>query len=61
MKHDHIVQGVTWAGISGMSTIAQIPMQDVSETGNLISILISIFSGVIALYKLLKKDKIKPV
>ncbi len=61
MKHhiDNTIQGVIAAGVSGMSTLAQIPMQEISEGGNLVSILISIFSGIVALYKLLKKEKTK--
>lgn len=51
MEEEHLA-------ITSLATsFASIPLQDVSQSGALISILISIFSGIMALIKHFKKPK----
>lgn len=43
--------------MEGGQTIAQSMVQDVTQTGQIISIIVSIVSGVVSLWKLLKRKK----
>lgn len=58
MGVDHsAVSGAKYAATSIAAMMVQIPLQDVTEIGQVASILVSIVSGVVALIKLFKRKK----
>lgn len=57
VNHSETVDGAKFAAASVAAAFAQIPLQDVTEIGQVASILVSIVSGVVALIKLFKRKK----
>jgi len=56
MNHDQIT-GAKLAAVSVASSVASIPLDDATQVGQIVSILIGIISGVASLFKLFKKKK----
>lgn len=56
MNHE-AVNGAKFAAISVGSSLASIPLDDTTQYGQVVAILISIVSGVVSLVKLFKKKK----
>jgi hypothetical protein len=49
--------GVKLAGVSVVSSLTSIPLDDTTQIGQIVSILIGIVSGMVSLFKLFKKKK----
>lgn len=56
MNHDAFT-GAKLAAVSVASSLTSIPLEDTTQTGQIISILIGIVSGIASLIKLFKKKK----
>lgn len=56
LSHDNLL-GVKLAGVSVVSSLGSIPLDDTTQIGQAISILIGIVSGIASLWKLFKKKK----
>ena len=56
MNHDAFT-GAKLAAISMASSLTSIPLENTTQTGQIISILIGIVSGIASLIKLFKKKK----
>jgi hypothetical protein len=56
MNNEYITAS-KYAGVSLIASIGSIPLDDTTQIGQIISILIGIVSGITSLYKLLKKKK----
>lgn len=55
-NHD-VITGAKFAAVSVASSAASFPLDDATQYGQVISILIGIVSGVVSLVKLFKKKK----
>jgi hypothetical protein len=56
MNHD-VVVGSKLALLSVATSFASIPLEDTTQIGQIASILIGIISGVVSLWKMLKRKK----
>jgi hypothetical protein len=56
MNHD-VANGAKLAAVSVASSLTSIPLEDTTQVGQIISILIGIVSGIASLVKLFKRKK----
>lgn len=57
MVNDNTVSGAKLAALSVASSVATVPLDDATQVGQIIAILVSIVSGITSLVKLFKRKK----
>jgi hypothetical protein len=54
---DSSISGFKYAATGIVAALVQTPLDDATQYGGLISIIVSIVTGIVALFKFFKKDK----